>query len=109
MEKTFDEKIKEEIKLAKNNWNNRIEGAAPLNEIVIREIFATKHEINTERNEKGIPIPGTGRVITNEEKKMVFNYIMDNNYPLTKRVYNLVLNSYINGEIELEKNNSRKL
>lgn len=109
MVKSFEQKIAEEIKVTKSSWNSRIGAAFRLTDSEIRQIFATKHEVNLERDEKGMPIPGTGRVITSEEKKMVFDFILENDYPLTKRMYNIVLYAYLDNEIELNINNGPKL
>jgi len=40
---------------------------------------------------------------------MVFDYIMDNDYPLTRGVYNIVLNAYVNGDLDLIQKHSPKL
>ena len=74
-----------------------------LNDIAIREIFAMKHEVNMLRDEKGMVIPGTGRVITNEEKKMVFDFMLENDLPFTKKMYSFILNAYISNELELSE------
>lgn len=73
-----------------------------IDELFLREVFGIQEEINTKRDEKGLPIPGTGRIITNEEKKMVFDYIIENKLPATLKIYKIVLKRYINGEIDLE-------
>ena len=78
-----------------------INGQGKLNDIAIREIFSMKHEINLLKDAKGMPIPGTGKIITYEEKKMVFDYILENNLPITKKMYNFILKSYIDGDLEL--------
>ena len=58
--------------------------------------------------DKGFIINGSsvinGRVITNEENKLIYNYILDNNLPTFKIVYNIVRDMYINGEINLNNN-----
>lgn len=108
------ESLKKEIEIlkkdAKKSWNNYIV-SPKLNDIAIREIFAMVHEVNLQRDETGMPIPGTGRIITAEEKKMVFDYILDNKLPLTKKMYDLILKAYISGDLELEeeKEKTRKV
>ena len=99
----FNEIIQEEISMSKNNWNNKIHGSGRLTPFQIRQIFAIKHEVNLERDANGNPLPGTGRIITQEEKKLVLDYILENDYPLTKRIYNVVLEAYLDGEIELSQ------
>ena len=106
---SFDERLQFEIKKSKNGWSSYKTGFNKLDDISIRQIFSTIHEVNLQRDETGIPIPGTGRLITNDEKKMIFDYILENNYPLTKRFYNFILREYINGEVELINKNSHKL
>ena len=107
--KNLDEIIANEEKNTKKNWNNQIDGSYILSDTQIREIFATKHEVDLERDENGIPIPGTGRIITNEEKKSVFDYILENNYPLTKKVYNIILRAYLDNELEINIKQGPKL
>lgn len=106
---SLEEIIANEEKLTRKNWNNQIDGSYVLSDTQIREIFATKHEVDLERDENGIPIPGTGRIITNEEKKSVFDYILENNYPLTKKVYNIILRAYLDNELEINIKQGPKL
>ena len=73
-----------------------------LTEYNIKELFKTKDEIGIKRDENGNLIPGTGRIIIPEEKKVIFDFILDNDLPLTARIYNLVLNKYISNELFLE-------
>lgn len=97
MNKTFEESIQRV--LTSNSWKFE----SKMNEAMIREIFVIKHEVNLQKDETGMPIPGTGRTITNEEKKMVFDYMLERNYPMIKKLYNLILKAYVDGEIVLEK------
>ena len=106
---SFEEEIAKEMKITKNNWNYKAEASYRLTDYDIRQIFATNHEVNLERDENGIPIPGTGRIITNEEKKAIFDYILENSYPLTRKIYNIVLRAYLNNEIEFDLNQGPKL
>ena len=75
----YEIELEYEIKKSKSNWN-RNTGVYKLNEAAIREIFAIQHEVNLERDKNGMPIPGTGRIITNEEKKMIFDHIIEKGY-----------------------------
>ena len=109
MENTFEEKMNKEIIRSKKNFNMQLQGAYTLTEPEIRGIFETNHEVNVQRDESGNLIPGSGRLITNEEKKQIFDFIIENNYPITRNVYNIVLNAYINDEIELNLNKVPKL
>lgn len=106
MKTDFERELEREVDFSRKLWNS----TTKLNDITIREIFATRHEVNSIRDSKGMPIHGTGRIITNEEKKMIFDYIIENNYPLTARMYNFLIKSYIDGELVLEnQEKSRKL
>ena len=109
MEKSIEEKIKQEIIFSKKKWNYKSITSYLFTDYDIRQIFATSHEVNLERDDSGMPIPGTGRLISNEEKKQVFDYILENNYPLTKKMYNIILYGYLNNEIELNINKGPKL
>lgn len=74
------------------------------NGLNIIEIFAMKEEVNFKRDENDKPIPGTGRVITKEEKAMIINYI--NNKPsiyLGDYTYKLAKMKYINDDLFKEK------
>ncbi len=74
------------------------------NGLNIIEIFAMKEEVNFKRDENDKPIPGTGRVITKEEKAMIINYI--NNKPsiyFGDYTYKLAKMKYINDDLFKEK------
>lgn len=63
-----------------------------------------KEEVNFKRDENDKPIPGTGRVITKEEKAMIINYI--NNKPsiyFGDYTYKLAKMKYINDDLFKEK------
>jgi len=109
MKESFEELLEKELQSKNNGWNDDTYRNKRLNSANIREIFAVSHEVNLKRDENGKPIVGSGRLITNEEKKMVFDYIMDNDYPLTRGVYNIVLNAYVNGDLDLIQKHSPKL
>ena len=101
MRNNFSEELNLLVKQQKKSFK--------LNSIDIRQIFNTKHEVNLKRDETGMPIVGTGRVITNDEKKMIFDYILDNNYPVTQKMYTFLLKGYIDGELELSMEKPKKL
>ena len=106
---SFEEKLQIEIRNYKDGRNTNFLSYRKLNNLDIRQIFATTHEVDLKRDESGMPIPGSGRIVTNDEKKMVFDYIMEHNYPLTRKIYNLILQAYLSEEIELENKQSHKL
>lgn len=101
MNEEFEKKLQEEVRKSKKIWNLE-SGTFVIDSSMARQIFATHHEVNLLRDEKGYPIPGTGRVITNDEKKMILDYIVEQKYPLTNKIYNLLLKGYINGDLILE-------
>jgi len=110
MEKSeLEQKMEYEKYRLERSWNYNNKKTYKLTDLDIREIFKTTHEVNLERDKDGMPIPGTGRVITNEEKKMIFDFIIDHNYPLTRNAYSYVLNAYLNDEIDLKLNGGPKL
>lgn len=106
MTEQFKKELEKEILKSKHTWNSDYM-IHKLNNAAIREIFAMKHEVNLIKDENGMAIPGTGRIITNEEKKSVLDYIIENDFPLTKNIYNVLLKGYIQGEIELETEEKR--
>ena len=108
MTEELRKKIEKEIRATKAIWNNNSEHIK-LTESLIRQMFKVRHEVNTIRDEKGMPIPGTGRLITVEEKKQIIDFMMENNYPLTITIYNLLLRGYINGELTIEEKKTNKL
>lgn len=61
----------------------------------IKQIMSTSLEVNAKKDEDNIPIPGSGRIITNLEKIGIVQFLENNNIPLTKKIYNLALNRYI--------------
>ena len=73
-----------------------------LDSTMIKDMFSIKYEINTLKDKNGMPIPGTGRVITNNEKRMMIDYIIQNNLPLRSKIYKLALSRYISNELVLE-------
>lgn len=75
----------------------------------IRELFDIKYEVNTKRDETGVPIPGSGRLITAEEKKLVLDYMVNNDLPMSKKVYYFILKGYVNNEISLDEEKHLKM
>lgn len=74
-----------------------------LDHFTIKNIFSTNDEVNVKRDESGKLIPGTGRIITPTEKKEIFDYILENNLPLTSKIYSLALKRYLNNELVFEE------
>ena len=109
MGKSFEEKIIEERKNAKNNWNNRLESSFKLENFDRRQILETTHYVNLERDKNNMPIPGTGRLITEDENLQVIEYIEENDLPLTKKMYAIVLEEYLKDENLFNQSKGRKL
>jgi len=104
MEKSFLEELKKEIEFSSNNkWNNsdkpRITRYSNIDNIR-KQILSTEFKF-MQRDENGKFDPNNIRVITKEEKEMILNMMEDNNYPLTGRMYNFLLKSYLSGKLEL--------
>lgn len=68
---------------------------AELEPLDTKQLMDTSLEINTKKDENNLPIPGSGRIISNMEKLGIIQFLQNNNIPLTKKVYNLALNRYI--------------
>lgn len=72
----------------------------------IKQAMNAKIEVNTQKDKKGYPIAGSGRIINNEEKQKVIDYLKHNDIPLTNQLYNLALRRYIEGTLSLENNST---
>ena len=68
----------------------------------IKQVMNVKIEIDTLKDKNGYPIAGSGRVINNDEKQKIIDYLMCNNIPLTIKIYNLALRRYAEGSLSLE-------
>ena len=58
-------------------------------------VLKTNIEVNSKRDSRGYPIPGTGRIIKKREKEDVIMYLNNNNVPLTFKTYDIALKRYI--------------
>ena len=72
-------------------------------ELDIDLILNTYTEINAKRDDKGYPIPGTGRVIEKSEKEDIIIYLNEFNVPITSKTYNIALRRYIESTKNEEK------
>ena len=68
----------------------------PAEKLNLEQAMNSKLEINSQRDENGWPIVGTGRVITIEEKQEVINFLCEHNIPVTTKLYDIALRRYIN-------------
>lgn len=70
---------------------------SPSTQLNIEQIMNATLEVNAQRDENGWPIMGTGRIITSEEKQEVIDFLINNNIPVTTKLYDIALKRYING------------
>ena len=74
------------------------------------EIMKTTIEVNMQKDEKGMPIPGTGIILSDELKNKFIDFIRYYSIPLNDKNFRLVVKKYFKNEIELpEKENTRKI
>ena len=69
----------------------------PLGEYGMKNILDEIIEINCQKDERGFPIPGTGRIISIEEKQLVIDYLNSKYIPITSKTYSLALRRYLAG------------
>lgn len=105
MEKSFLEELKEEIEFSSNysQWNkyDKPQVIRYSNiDYMKKQILSTEDKF-MQRDENGKFNPNNIRVITKEEKEMILNMMEENDYPLTARMYNFLLKSYLSGKLEL--------
>lgn len=67
--------------------------------INLKKLLDEKVEINCQKDKKGFPIPGTGKIITREEKQSIIDYLMENRVPLNSKTYDIALKRYLNGNL----------
>ena len=96
-----EEIIKLKQFLNKNNLGTKLE------KYHIQQIFSTYDELNAEKDDLGNPIPGTGRVITTEEKKMILDFMVNNNL-LYSKIYKLAKERIANGELLFTENETKQ-
>lgn len=62
------------------------------------EMILNQHdEVRCEKDDRGYPIPGTGTIITNQEKLGIINYLKKLRVPLTYGTYYAAFRRYVNG------------
>lgn len=84
------------------NFLKKNQKGATLKDYDKRQILNLKN-VRLLKDENGVPIPGTERVITTTEKEKIFAYIENNNLPMTSGIYSAALDRYINGELVLDR------
>lgn len=98
---------KEEHLLLKKFVNQNISGEKN-NPSVIKQIMSEMVIMNYQKDKKGLPIPGTEEIFSNEEKEKLINYLRRNNIPINLKTYNIVFRKYKNGMLDLEQNSMKK-
>ena len=66
-------------------------------------IIDTQYEINCQKDKNGLPIKGTGIIITNEEKELIINYLIANDIPISEEIYKVALKRYIEGPLIIKQ------
>ena len=67
-------------------------------------VYNGTQEINCRKDDNGYPIPGTGRIIQNEEKTQIIDFLNSNNIPVTTTTYRIALNRYVDNEKFIKEN-----
>lgn len=106
--------------LRKNNYSDYItfkkflkkyQNMLVLTEIFIKSILEEKTIVNVLFDSNNQVIPGSGRLVTNEEKRGIIEYLKENNIPLYDATYSIILKRYLAGKIDLgleDKFNKKK-
>ena len=72
-------------------------------------VLKTKVIINIKYDEKGRIIEGTGEEISNDIKLTIIKFLEENSIPLNEITYSIAFRRFINNELDLIKDYSRKL
>ncbi len=79
------------------NFFSKNKTASVLSTIDVEYLLKELYEIDCKRDKKGFPMPGTGRIITKEEKLAAIDFVINNGYPLTDKTYNCALKRILKG------------
>ena len=79
----------------------------PLSEHAINNFLEIKNEFNCKRDEKGMPIIGTGKIIDKSEKEKIVEYLVSNEIPLNIITCRIALQRYVDGNLFPSKNQTR--
>ena len=77
--------------------------------LYIPKIMSEKTEIDCQKDKDGFAIIGTGRIVTEEEKRSIINYLKNKNIPLTNHTYSIAFKRYKNGNLFVFENNDEFL
>lgn len=74
----------------------------------VTRILNSDVEVFCEKDKDGYSIPGTGRIITKEEKLYIIDFLKQNNIPLSTKTYNLAFKRYLIGNLsnQIEEDNN---
>lgn len=65
----------------------------------IKAIYAEKRTVGVKYDENNNVIPNTGRIINDEEKKLLIDFLTNNRIPINRFTYRAALKRYLNGYI----------
>ena len=69
---------------------------------LVNQILSEKVVVKYEKDKKGVPIPGSEVIFSNEDKLMLIDYLKRNNVPINLKTYGIVFRRYRNGLLNLE-------
>lgn len=67
--------------------------------IEIKKLLNEQVEINCQKDTKGFPVPGTGRIVAPEEKQFILGFLINNKVPLNNKTYNIAFKRYLSGNL----------
>lgn len=88
---------------------SKLKDDKPLN---ISSILESNVEINLKKDEHGTLIPGSGRIVTKQEKQSIIDWLRDNHLPCTRFLYRDAFNRYKKGQlfcVEGQKDSNKKI
>ncbi len=78
----------------------------------VKGVLEEVTEVDCKKDKNGFPIQGTGRIVTEEEKLSVMDFLRRNDVPLTSRTYNVAFRRYLKNQlfngIDKRKNNGNR-
>lgn len=78
------------------------------NENEKRNILKETHIVDCQLDENNELMIETGRVFTDEEKMMIFNYLSSNKIPINLKTYGLAYKKYLDGTLEINSHKKSK-
>jgi hypothetical protein len=74
----------------------------------IMTVYSSVEEFNCKKDKQGFPTPGTGTVISNEDKDYLIRWLADNNQQVNLVNYEAAISRYKKGYITIPKKKTRK-